>query len=151
MVTYKQLQSNRRQFLALTGLTVAEFQLLLTAFTQSYERCYPPDQTFTGQPRQRFAGGGRQGALYPPEQKLLFILVYLKTYPLQALMAELFGLSQPGENYWLHRLLPILHSALDDLDVLPERDPRHFAASQPPGAKPRLIIDGTERRRQRPK
>jgi hypothetical protein len=25
----------------------------------------------------------------------LFILVYLKTYPLQAVMGELFGLSQP--------------------------------------------------------
>jgi hypothetical protein len=36
--------------------------------------------------------------LHRPEQKLLFLLVYLKTYPLQAVMAELFGLSQPGVN-----------------------------------------------------
>jgi hypothetical protein len=34
-----------------------------------------------GQPRRRFAGGGRQGSLPSPGQKLLFILVYLKTYP----------------------------------------------------------------------
>jgi len=79
----------------------------------------------------------------------LFILVYLRTYPLQVIMAELFGLSQPAVNSWIHRLLPVLRAALDDLGVLPERDPRCFARSQPPA--PELIIDGTERRRQRPK
>jgi hypothetical protein len=87
-----------------------------------------------------------------PEQKLLFLLVYLKTYPLQVLMAELFDLSQPGVNYWLRRLLPVLHAALDELGVLPERDPRAFGRTGlPSGQGPELIIDGTERRRQRPK
>jgi hypothetical protein len=90
--------------------------------------------------------------LYRPEQKLLFLLVYLKTYPLQVLMGELFGLSQPGVNYWIDRLLPVLRAALDSLGVLPERDPNDFGRSQAaPGTEPRLIIDGTERRRQRPK
>jgi len=152
MLTYTKLQGNRRQFLALTGLTLPEFQLLLTAFTRSYERLYLPDRTLVGRPRQRFPGGGRKGGLYRPEQKLLFMLVYLKTYPLQALMGELFGLSQPRVNYWIHRLLPVLREALDEVGVLPERNPSHFAQSQPPsGEGPRLIIDGTERRRQRPK
>jgi Helix-turn-helix of DDE superfamily endonuclease len=98
MLTYTKLQGNRRQFLALTGLTLPEFQLLLTAFTRSYERLYLPDRTLVGRPRQWFPGGGRKGVLYRPEQKLLFMLVYLKTYPLQALMGELFGLSQPLKN-----------------------------------------------------
>jgi hypothetical protein len=87
-----------------------------------------------------------------PEQKLLFLLVDLKTYPIQALMGDLFGLSQPGVNDWIHRLLPALREALDSLGVLPERDPDDFARSQTAaGTEPRLIIDGTERRRQRPK
>ena len=149
---YSELQSDRRKFLALTGLTLREFHLLLPAFTRCYERLYLPDQTLAGQPRQRFAGGGRKGALHAPEQKLLFLLVYLKTYPLQTLLGELFELSQPRVNYWIHRLLPILHEALDELGVLPERDPVHFAKSQAAsGEDPRLIIDGTDRRRQRPK
>jgi len=151
MITYAKLQNNRRQFLALTGLTLLEFQDLLTAFSHAYERQYPLDQTVTGQPRQRFIGAGRRGVLDRPEQKLLFLLVYLKTYPLQALMGELFDLSQPGVNYWLHRLLPVLRSALADLGVLPERDPRRVAQQQPPSGEPRFIIDGTDRRRQRPK
>jgi DDE superfamily endonuclease/Helix-turn-helix of DDE superfamily endonuclease len=152
MTTYMKLQSNRRRFLALTGLTLPEFQLLLTAFTRSYERLYLPDQTLAGRPRLRFPGGGRKGVLHEPEQKLLFLLVYLKTYPLQTLLGELFDLSQPGVNYWVHRLLPILQEALDELGALPERAPGHFAQSQAAsGEEPRLIIDGTERRRQRPK
>ena len=49
-------------------------------------------------------------------------------------------------------MLPILKGALDELGVLPEREPGHFAQSEPQhGERPDLIIDGTERRRQRPK
>jgi hypothetical protein len=152
MITYTSLQSDRREFLALTGLTLQEFQLLLNAFTAAYARRYPKDRTLADRPRQRCAGGGRKGVLSSPEQKLLFLLVYLKTYPLQVLMGELFGLSQPGANYWIHQLLPVLREALDSLGVLPERDPNDFGRSQTaPGTEPRLIIDGTERRRQRPK
>ena len=54
-------------------------------------------------------------------------------------------------NHWIRRLLPVLQAALDDLGVRPERDPSHFARSCPASEpSPRLIIDGTERRRQRP-
>lgn len=152
MITYAELQGNRRKFLALTGLTLTEFRLLLAAFARAYERLYPPDRTAAGRSRRRSAGGGRKGALHPPEQKLLFLLVYLRTYPLQVVMAELFGLSQPAVNSWIHRLLPVLRAALDHLGVLPERDPRGLARSRPPASEaPQLIIDGTERRRQRPK
>ena len=82
----------------------------------------------------------------------MVLLVYLKTYPLQGVMAELFGLSQPRVNYWLHRLLPVLRDALDALGVLPQRDPRAFARAAPPrGEQVRRISDGSERRRRRPK
>jgi DDE superfamily endonuclease/Helix-turn-helix of DDE superfamily endonuclease len=152
MFTYADLCMNRRKFLALTGLTLQEFQLLLAAFQRSYERLYFSDRTLAGRPRLRFPGGGRPAALHRPEQKLLFILVYVKTYPLQVVMGELFGMSQAQVNHWIHRLLPVLRSALDDLGVLPERNPTHFAQCQSAsGAESRLVIDGTERRRQRPK
>src|SRR3954454_6039780 len=149
MMTYTALRSDRRKFLALTGLTVPEYQRLLTAFCRASQRLYPTDQTVAGQPRQRSAGGGRKGLLHRPEQKLLFLLVYLKTYPLQVIMAELFNLSQPQVNYWLRRLLPVLRDALDEVGVLPERDPQAFARRATPPGRTRRIIDGTERRRQR--
>jgi len=152
MVTYTELRSDRKRLLALTGLTLPEFELLLPAFVRSYERRYPPDRTLTGQPRRRAAGAGRTTVLAGPEQKLLFLLVYLKTYPLHVVMAELFGLSPSRVNDWLQRLLPLLRDALDELDVLPERDPQAFAqTATSPQEQTRRIIDGTERRRQRPK
>ena len=77
----------------------------------------------TGKPRKRRAGGGRKGVLQETEQKLLFILVYQKTYPLQTLLGEGFALSQPRVNEWVQRLLPIVKMALDELGVLPERAP----------------------------
>jgi hypothetical protein len=152
MLTYSNLKRNRRKCVALTGLTPKEFMVLLPAFTRAYAEQYPAEKTMRGKPRRRQAGGGRKGVLQAPEQKLLFILVYQKTYPLQTLLGEVFELSQPRVNEWVHRLLPILKVALDELEVLPERDPQHFAQSEPQhGERPELIIDGTERRRQRPK
>jgi hypothetical protein len=148
MITYAEVQGDQRRCLALTGLIPSEFELLLSAFQRAYGRCYPRHRTAAGQPRQRRFGGGRKPVLETAEQKLLFLLVYLKTYPLQTLLGELFELSQPGVNHWLRRLLPILRTALDKLGVLPQRDPHAFARA---GSQPRLIIDGTERRRQRPK
>jgi hypothetical protein len=152
MVTYSTLRHHEQRLLALTGLRLPEFDCLLSAFTRAYERLHPASRTGTNRPRQRAAGGGRVGALQEPEQKLLFLLVYLKAYPLQVVMGELFGLSQPRVNYWLRRLLPVLRDALDDLRVLPERDAQAFARTESThGPSSRLIIDGTERRRQRPK
>lgn len=152
MLTYAQIKSNRRKFLALTGLTPKEFKLLLPAFERAYARSYPRSKTVTGAARQRQAGGGRKSALATPEQKLLFALVYLKTYPLQVLLGEVFELSQPQANTWVHRLLPVLQQALKDLGVSPERNPQRVSRRVRQRSEPLdLIIDGTERRRQRPK
>jgi len=86
------------------------------------------------------------------EQKLLFSLVYMKTYPLQALLGAMFGLSQSRANRWLQRLLPIVKQALDALGVLPSREPEHFAEQERDHQEAAaLSIDGTDRRRQRPK
>jgi hypothetical protein len=152
MLEYTQLKQNRRKFLALTGLMLKEFDTLLPAFQRAYEQQYRPDRTLAHRPRKRRAGGGRKSSLDRMEQKLLFILVYQKTYPLQVLLGETFDMSQARANQWLHRLLPVLHQALADLGVMPERNPRQFAAHERRhGEKLDLTIDGTERRRQRPK
>jgi hypothetical protein len=67
-------------------------------------------------------------------------------------MGELLGIGQPQANEWIQTLLPILKQALDDLGYEPERDPKKFKKSEQ-SQKDAVdsIIDGTERRRQRPK
>jgi Helix-turn-helix of DDE superfamily endonuclease/DDE superfamily endonuclease len=152
VLEYERLKKDRRRLLALTGLTRKEFVALHQAFRNAYMTIYPGDKTADGSVRKRQAGGGRKGQLSTTEQKLLLSLVYQKTYPLQALLGEVFELSQSRANRWIHRLLPILKQALDDLGVLPTREPdkvaRHERHHQEAAE---LIIDGTDRRRQRPK
>lgn len=151
MLSYDKLKDRPRDFLAATGLTLQEFTKLLSAFQASYERLYPRQLTCEGQSRQRHAGGGAKGVLRSFADKLLFILVYQKTHPLQTMHALQFNLSQPQAHYWIHHLLPVLQQALADLDLAPEREASRVADS--PLAlegTPELAIDGTERRRQRP-
>jgi len=152
MVTYSTLSTQAGPFLAMTGLTLAEFRELLPAFEVAYERAYPPDRTAQGRPRQRWPGAGRHSVLARAEDKLLFVLVYLKTYPLQVVLGQLFGLGTSQANYWLQHLLPVLRAALDELGVAPERDGARLTRRPAgTGGSGVVIIDGTERRRQRPK
>src|SRR5215468_7626730 len=145
------LQDRPREFLAATGLTHDEFARVLPAFAAAYAVRYPPDKTWAGEVRQRQRGGGAKGVLSQMEDKLLFILVYQKTNPLQTMHGLQFDLSQPQTHYWIHRLLPVLRQALATLGMAPERDASRVATSPlmlegaPAGA-----VDGTERRRQRP-
>ncbi len=152
MLTYEELKGNPRKLVSFTSLTPDEFDLLLPAFERAYLRTYPVSKTKTGSERKRKAGAGRKGQLVSIEQKLLFALVYQKSYPLQSVMGELFGMGQPQANEWIHKLLPILKQALDDLGYAPERDPQKFKKKER-DRKDAVdsIIDGTERRRQRPK
>lgn len=152
MLTYADLKENPRKLVSFTSLTPDEFELLLPAFERAYLRKYPVSKTKTGSERKRKAGAGRKGSLASIEQKLLFALVYQKSYPLQSVMGELFGMGQPQANEWIHELLPILKQALDDLGYAPERDPKKFKKKEQ-DRKDTVdsIIDGAERRRQRPK
>jgi DDE superfamily endonuclease len=152
MLRYENLKTNPRRFLALTGLTPREFQALLPAFTRSLEQGAARSRTAGLKKRKRSPGAGRRAVLATREAQLLFILVYLKTYALQVVHGELFGLSQSQTNYWIHQLIPALQAALDDLGVRPERAGQHVAAHERRRTDRReLIIDGTDRRRQRPK
>jgi Helix-turn-helix of DDE superfamily endonuclease/DDE superfamily endonuclease len=152
MIEYAKLKRDRRKLLALTGLTLTEFRALRPAFEKAYRQHYAQDKTLADRKRKRQWGGGRRGVLETPEQKLLFILVYQKTYPLQVVMGELFSLSQPSANQWLQRLWPILRSALAALGVKPERAGHKLAQAERGSTEPHeYLIDGTERQRQRPK
>jgi hypothetical protein len=152
MLNYDKLKDKPREFLAATGLTLAEFVHLLPAFQCAYNTTYPPERTYEGKMRQRRAGGGAKGTLSSLEDKLLFILVYQKTNPLQVMHGLQFELSQSQANYWIQRLLPILQHALRALGQAPERDaPRVKTSPLAVAGAPTLAVDGTERRRQRPR
>ncbi len=150
MLTYAQVKDKPVVFRSFTSLEVAEFEQLLPAFTQAWQR-YVDQEFVEGQERQRQPGGGRKPTLGTLEDKLLFILFYLKTYPLQEVIAFLFGMSQGQANVWIHRLAQILQMALGIEGHLPERDGAQLAEALAEYEVLEFALDGAERRRQRPK
>jgi hypothetical protein len=75
-----------------------------------------------GQPRtaRRFTVD-KNCPLLTPEDRLLFILVSLKTYALLVVHGRLFGMVQGKANQWIHVLLPALLAALRALGDAPAR------------------------------
>ena len=59
--------------------------------------------------------------LATPEDRLFFLLTYLKTYTLQVVQGRLFGMGQSKANQWIHVLLPALLAALRELGDAPTR------------------------------
>ena len=168
---YENLKNKPKAFRAFTGFDVEEFQILLKAFTIAWERYVQQNRLPPGI-RQRGYGGGRKARLVTCQDKLLFILVYFKTYPLQEVLAFHSDMSQSQACQWIHILSEVLRLALAELGHLPERDPQkvkelletymdesqrhsqHETESEtvpvPESGTESFAIDGTERRRQRP-
>jgi hypothetical protein len=125
---------------------------LLPAFQAAYEHQYPPALTSEGKARQRGAGGGAQGTLPRFADTLLCILVDQTTNPLQVMHGRQFALSQAQTHYWMHRLLSVLQHAWREMGQAPEREAHRVATSAWAWAgAPHLAVDGTARRRQRPR
>jgi hypothetical protein len=56
-----------------------------------------------------------------PEDRLLFILLYLKQHTIHLLHGRLFGMRQSKATQWIHVLLPVLRHALRTLGDAPCR------------------------------
>jgi hypothetical protein len=122
MLTYDELSRNARDFLAMTGYTVKEFCTLLEYFQAAFTG-WVLTSTLRGKPRTGKAYSAYQNCPLPTmEDKLLFILVYLKQYTTQTMLGRLFAMSQPLANVWIHRLHPLVNRALADAHELPARD-----------------------------
>lgn len=104
MLKYERIKNKPRVFQSLTGLNLQAFQDLLPAFAQACEQAQDKEDGQRETPRQRQRGGGRHGTLTTLEDKLVFILVYFKVYPIQEVMGFLFSLGQPQANVWIYRL-----------------------------------------------
>lgn len=150
MLSYSKVENRPRVLQSLTGLTVREFETLLVSFQQAWAD-YVQTTFIADQPRARRYGAGRRPKLADERDKLLFILVYFRLYPTQEVQGFLFDLGQPQANEWVHKLTRILNQALGYEKQLPEREPARLAAVLQACPSLEFIIDGTERRMQRPK
>ena len=120
-VQFTDVQTRPTEFLDLTSLTLDEFQRLVAPFEAAFQ-AHMATWRLDGKPRT-----ARQFAVYKncplptPEDRLFFILTYLKTYSLQVVQGRLFGMRQSKANQWIHVLLPALLAALRTLGDAPAR------------------------------
>lgn len=149
MLSYHILRNKPRVLRAFTSLDREEFEMLLIPFEQAWD-AYVTYSLRHKKVRKRRSGGGRKPHLLAIEDKLLFILFYFKVYPLQEVIAAFFGMSQGRANEWIHKLSPILESALGAAQCLPERNPQNLEQALALCASVDFIMDGTERPVQRP-
>jgi hypothetical protein len=118
---FADLQSRPTEFLDLTSLTLDEFQQLVPPFEAAFQ-AHMAMWRLDGKPRI-----ARQFSVYKncplptPEDRLFFLLTYLKTYSLQVVQGRLFGMGQSKANQWIHMLLPALLAALRALGDAPAR------------------------------
>ena len=118
---FTDLESKPTDVLDMTSLTLDEFRLLLPTFEQAFQAHMAVWQ-LDGYPRTaRRYTTYRNCPLPTPEDRLLFILVYLKTNPLQVAHGIMFGLPQGKTNQWIHVLLPILQATQRALGDAPAR------------------------------
>lgn len=150
MLCYDKLKNKPNVLLAFTSLTRPEFEELLVAFEPAWNQ-YILKEFIADRERQRQYGGGRKPVLQTAADRLLFILFYLKTNPLQEVLAFFFGMSQAQANQWIYRLTTVLKMALDNLACLPEREAAQLDKVLAQYDTLEFAQDGTERRRQRPK
>lgn len=146
MISVKSGLKNDSICKSLTGLTVKEFKDLLPSFEEAFW------EKVNSEPRERAYGAGAKHALETFEEKLFFLLFYLKCYTTFAVLGFLYERDRSKPCDWVKDYLPLLEKALGKKCVLPKRKIRsvHEFLQTFPTTK-EIFIDGTERRVQRPK
>jgi hypothetical protein len=118
---FTDLQTRPTEVLDLTSLTVDEFQQLVLPFEAAFQ-AHMAHWRLDGKPRTARRYTTYQNCPLPtPEDRLLFLLVYLKTYPLQVVQGRLFGMGQSKAHQWIHVLLVVLRATLRALGDAPTR------------------------------
>ena len=154
---YTDVQDRPTEFLDLTSLTLDEFRQLVRPFEAAFQ-AHMATWRLDGKPRTAHQFAVYKNCPLPtPENRLFFILTYLKTYSLQVVQGRLFGMRQSKANQWIHVLLPALLAALRTLgdaparsltalaqrlgvteaDVAPDGDPHAHEETPRPGPPPR--------------
>src|SRR4051812_34426039 len=118
-VRFADVELRPAEFLNLTSLTLEEFEVLVAPFEAAFQD-HMAAWRLDGKPRtaRRFTVY-RTCPLATPEDRLFFLLTYLKTYAVQ--VGRLFGMGQSKANRWIHVLLPALLVALRGLGDAPAR------------------------------
>ena len=149
-INLQRAKKSDRIFRSLTGLDVNAFQHLVKPFEQVLNKFIVQQVALI--PRERALRGGRSHTLKMIEDKLFFVLFYLKVYPTFDLAGFFYDVDRSQPCHWVHFLMPVLQETLGRELVLPKRkigSIEEFIQAFPEVKD--IFIDGTERPIQRPK
>jgi hypothetical protein len=139
---------DERFFKSFTGLDKDRYETLRPVF-EEVVTTYESARKRPSSTRKRKPGAGRPSNLPGTDDKLVFVLHYLKSYPTMDNMGSTFGMSRGSACGLVHLYAGLLKQALDKLGVMPKR---HFscpeellAALKELGGVDQLLIDATER------
>ena len=118
---FADIESKPYAVLDMTSLVVEEFWALVEFFEEEYQ-AHVAKWRLDGLPRTKRGYSTYKNCPLPtPEDRLLFILAYLKNNPLQTLHGCTFGLPQCKANVWIHVLFPVLQNTFRRLGHAPSR------------------------------
>jgi hypothetical protein len=151
---YQEWQKKTNRFVAMTGYTVEKFNELLPYFKAAHDE-YLSEYQMNGKRRK----GLRSYTMYANsplpcmEERLAFILSYLKLNPIQEAQADMFGIEQKQCYELIHGLREILHRSLSLAGSMPaerEEELQEVLSEQSLEEDKILLHDGTEREIPRP-
>jgi hypothetical protein len=126
-IRFSDVQARPTEFLDMTSLTLDEFQQLVLPFEAAFQ-AHMAAWRLDGKPRTARRFTVYENCPLPTaEDRLLFILAYVKTYSLQVVQGRLFGMGQSKANQWIHVLLPALLATLRALGDAPTRSLKALA------------------------
>ena len=136
MFRYRDIPTHTTEVLDLTSLTVDEFTTLEPPFAAAFLD-YMATWTLHGRRRQsRRSTTYTNCPLPPPEDRLLFMLTYLKQHTIHLLHGRVFGMRQSKATPWIHVVLQVLRNALRTLGDAPCRSVealrQHLGGELPP-------------------
>jgi len=126
---------------ALTGLKIKQFKMLAVNFELHLRASFKEDRNV----RLEL---GRNFVLRPSEDKLFFILLYMKCYPIFEVAGWMFDVHKSSCCRWVKWFLPALERTLGEKLVLPERkvsDPKEFLRLFPESYKQLSLMAPNDR------
>ena len=150
MLSYIKIYPKEKKFLSLTSLLPEEFDHLLPTFRAAWYQYHKHfDSSARRRKKPKLSYQNETRTLPSVEDKLFFILDFLKNNPSQELLAAMFEIDQGQASRWIKILDRVLHESFDRLGYLPCQDGPNLAEFLRDKQPDCLIIDGMEQRTKR--
>ena len=120
---FKEIYQHPSRFLSLTTLYPSEFDELLPLFREQWYKFYRMHRLDGTRRKSCFDHFEKNTKTLPTvEDKLFFLLTYLKNNPTQEYQGAVFNCCQGKVSRWFHILLPLLKKVLKRMKYLACRD-----------------------------